>query len=97
MSCPICYNPLNENEKVVTKCNHEFCLPCFINQISINKSYSEMCAICRTPLTSKYKNTVKVTNNGWSNMLLNRLESDSMTRNEAILVLQRTTRDGLSF
>jgi len=89
MSCPICYNPLHDNEKVVTKCNHEFCLPCFINHITINKSYSENCAICRIPLKSQYKNVVKISDNGWRDMLLNRFESD------AIVVLQGTTRDGL--
>ena len=53
IECPICYNPIKDRNRVVTKCGHLFCLECITHHtISIVNSVSSdssglACPMCR--------------------------------------------------
>lgn len=44
MECPICLDPLKNKTKIITKCNHTFCIECFFNL------YEPVCPLCRKNL-----------------------------------------------
>lgn len=46
-NCPICFEILNDQSYIVTKCKHKTCLKCYINCLNQNKDYSNKCSICR--------------------------------------------------
>ena len=56
IECPICYNPIKERNRVVTKCGHLFCLECIthhtisnLNSVSSHSS-NLACPMCRTSI-----------------------------------------------
>mgnify|MGYP000274120824 CR=1 FL=1 len=56
-NCCICYENLDQNNLVVTKCNHNYCIDCSLKSIR----FSDKCAYCREKLEpSDYS---KITNN----------------------------------
>jgi hypothetical protein len=54
--CPICLNPNEIKEKVISNCNHIVCKPCLVNYIDhlIQNSTSKKpcCSLCRANITS---------------------------------------------
>lgn len=56
IECPICYNPIKERNRVVTKCGHLFCLECIthhtISNVNTVSSHSSglACPMCRTSI-----------------------------------------------
>ena len=46
-TCPVCYEELDES-KVVTQCNHVFCVSCFTQAVR----ESDACSLCRAPLSN---------------------------------------------
>ena len=49
-NCPICFEPLNNNSYIITKCKHKTCLKCYIECLNQNKNYSNKCSICRSDI-----------------------------------------------
>lgn len=49
-NCPICFEILNEQSYVVTKCKHKTCLTCYLSCLNQNKDYSNKCSICRNDI-----------------------------------------------
>lgn len=50
--CCICYNTFKDNyNKIVTKCNHEFCRNCFISMIEYSRNGVLSCPMCRNNVT----------------------------------------------
>jgi hypothetical protein len=43
LECPICYEKIQKNNYIVTKCNHTFCNDCLFKSLSSNSC----CPICR--------------------------------------------------
>lgn len=53
--CPVCLNKLENNNFVVTKCNHKICLSCFMD--NYNKSRNgHLCPLCRTKVINTRRN-----------------------------------------
>lgn len=42
-TCIICYDEIKSDEEIVTKCNHHYCVTCFV----YNMRVSNECAMCR--------------------------------------------------
>jgi len=53
--CSICYDELNNNNKINTSCNHKFCIMCmknFMITISERKNVKLNCPCCRQQITT---------------------------------------------
>ena len=45
--CVVCYGDGAETGKVISKCNHDICLPCYTNVI-VHTGTTACCPICRS-------------------------------------------------
>ena len=55
MECPICMNTINNEQKCLTNCSHNFCYDCLSRWLSINNK----CPNCRKDIeTFKYKDEI---------------------------------------
>lgn len=53
--CPICMNNLNNEQKCITNCSHNFCYDCLTSWLSINNK----CPNCRVDIEKfKYKGEI---------------------------------------
>ena len=52
--CPVCYDCIESNNYIVTKCNHTFCNDCLFNALSKNSC----CPMCRQEIFT-FKNKVQ--------------------------------------
>ena len=59
--CPICLKPFKENNFVITKCNHKFCLPCFMDNYNSNDN-GHKCSLCREKVVKKKKKPLLYSN-----------------------------------
>ena len=50
-NCPICLEIMEDNNIVVTKCNHKFCFSCLMSSCCIKNN----CPLCRQEI-KEYKN-----------------------------------------
>lgn len=55
--CPICYDCIESNNYIVTKCNHTFCNDCLFNALSKNSC----CPMCRQEIFTFKKNIKDLT------------------------------------
>jgi hypothetical protein len=51
--CPICYEPMNNNNYVMLNCHHEFCKDCIKKTIK-STTCNKDCALCRCKITTMY-------------------------------------------
>ena len=57
-NCPICFESLKNSNLCVTKCNHKYCVPCFIRHMQ-NPNANGNCPLCREDLMDdKLKDTL---------------------------------------
>lgn len=53
--CPICINPQESTEKVISNCNHAVCYPClnnYLDHLVNNSNKQACCSLCRAEITS---------------------------------------------
>ena len=48
-NCPICFESLENTNVCITKCNHQYCVACFIKHVCNSKSNGS-CPLCRNNL-----------------------------------------------
>ena len=52
IECSICYCSMNDDNQLLTECNHRFCILCFKQYIISKKTQQISCPMCRQKLNS---------------------------------------------
>jgi hypothetical protein len=51
--CPICLNPKDASDKVISNCNHAICKPCLIIYLNhLTNNQIPCCSLCRAEITT---------------------------------------------
>ena len=99
-SCTICLGDLDGKRLTKTKCGHEFCSDCILNNIALSKTNKNKCPNCREDICPPVKPSI-----GWSTQLhIEHLEEEVLslsrqrhslkkTNNELVSKNQKNTRD----